>query len=65
MNGTGSREASEVTLMIKPSPRGLHVLQGELHQLDLTEHKNLKLARDYLQGQKLGRPEMAGSGIVN
>jgi hypothetical protein len=41
------------------------VVQCELHQLDLTEHQNLKLVRNRLEGQKLSRPEMARSGIVN
>ena len=38
--------------------------QRELHQLNLAEHENLKLARDRFEGQNLGRAEMAGSSIV-
>ena len=39
--------------------------QRELHQLDLAEHENLKLARDRFDVQMLGRSKMTGSGIVN
>ena len=41
------------------------MLQGELHQLDLAEHENLKLARDRLQRQKFGWSEMTGSSVIN
>jgi len=52
MNGTGSREANEVTLMTKPS-RALACGERELHQLDLTENQNLKLARNCFHGKEL------------
>ena len=39
--------------------------QRELHQLDLTKNKNLKLSGDGLHGKDLGRVEVAGPGVVN
>ena len=39
--------------------------QRELHQLDLTKNKNLKLAGDGLHGKDLGRVEVAGPRVVD
>ena len=42
MNGTGSRDASDVTLMIARPPPA-HRGQSEAQEFDVREDKNLKL----------------------
>src|SRR5439155_2894575 len=43
----------------------LHVAKRELHQLDLAENENLKLACDRFDGKELGGPKVSGPGGVD
>ncbi len=61
----GSREASEVTLMMRPFPWARIEAQSEAAEFDVGEDHGLKLVADRFLGKKLRRPEMAAAGIVD
>ena len=65
MNGTGKREASEVTLMIKPFPARLHCGLAQVHQSHVSEDEYLKLVCDFCRRKRFGGTEMTAPGVVD